>query len=944
MLFRKSPVAPVDNSGVQAGISANSVTHNGSRRELLGPAPEKLGLFAGAPDYWGRKDSIGSGAPLDSMQSLGVPQQLFPDYFLLFVSQARRREAEINILTLRALGVPWERIPVSIHWEMSKKLRVAEFKAFCEEPSSRYHLELSAQTTTAATELKTFPCLMQSEPYAVHQSFDPISGSAQPKIFALRLTEEEAKYFSARQQDPHSKHVLGSFAYLRYYDHDGQVVVAEIQSDYFTGLASPELRQRYAHWQRILLKGFEDFIAQTRNTPTKVSIADADYQMRRWPCRNQQGEIISAEVAATDPEVRLGMPRDLARIIYEQIPYRLGYRELVTVAGAVETRKLSNLEKSENEAVPLQRCRSKMVAPEDAAKVVPISGAKRIWKNIFPDALAAYLTEEELSPVIPSSMAPIENFPRCRARKLSGPYRGIIRTNALLYLAESASGSRPEMVEHYLANLSIAEYLLDGPRRLRRLGTYCYFSPGTGPGIRRNWAELFNAESEKKFASSIVHTHGRPRYLSICFSRLVERNTMSFSVDVKGGGICRLDESVKVHDPEPSLRLPVYLKLGATRESNSNVSGAGLLGGLTLSEASVEFTNLLAVTQFSRELFPRLRILMPYPLAISGCTALPVWDKASGQLAEMVPEKEYRRRFLNGSQEPLVQLKTLAGSHIRMSQVLDRIFFRGANTTQHNPAVVEFAIDQAVSLLYGLNQQNFSDPKLGLRRISEGQITPQEILEFLYRIATANKTKPKRIAREIELRTLMLLGAVHGAGGHLGGSCQAAGPTQSEKMLDHTGIKRGSSALLASIDIRGWLSDFGPEVYLPWKGSSAYSYQRREAEQVELAKNQMADLRYWEHSIYWIRNLLFGRKLEQGEQLGNFPFGDPAYRNNFGPEAGCKDETARALLRYRDLGRDIEFTEQDHAACYHEAYRRGRWFAQQYGYQPGLPARTPSRH
>ncbi|MBX3020046.1 MAG: hypothetical protein KF799_00090 [Bdellovibrionales bacterium] len=242
-------------------------------------------------------------------------------------SAANPQELLQQIAMQRAVGRPWEELLLDRQYFKGKQL--AEVERVFNNPLYRLHESLTPRkevigpASSKKKSVRLFPATFRSYPCEFFSEDCLVDFGSDCHLYAMYLSEEERKlHFEKVVPLPTYRHLQSAFAFIRYYVRESAVVVVEIQCDLYRLLKKSPLKDRYVHWNKVIMMAFERHIraafSKTGTALPKIVVAGRDYHFERWAGAKKS---LSAETV---------------RINYTDTPSRLGYEEASGLSFALE--------------------------------------------------------------------------------------------------------------------------------------------------------------------------------------------------------------------------------------------------------------------------------------------------------------------------------------------------------------------------------------------------------------------------------------------------------------------------------------------------------------------------------------------------------------------------------------------------------------------------------
>jgi hypothetical protein len=678
-------------------------------------------------------------------------------------------------------------------------------------------------------------------------------------------------------------HFENSFAYIRFYLRGDDVVVSEIQSELYRKIKDPALRSRYEHWSRILLLAFEDYIEKKYIAPRgggRIVIAGEDYQQRRW----KENKL--------DP--------GLGRIIYRDLPALLGYVPIADIDHAPE--KAGHLEGDEAEVpVPIEKGWSRAASGTTEIDGPLRAGMRALLrtdeKNRFAHGADMLLAASRSLPAI----EPAPAFESSRREVIAGFEAVPQRRRSLAELP----GMSPDLIHAYAQTLNFLPPFL--------------FETLLRPDMTLISRAIVGDETHGRDASSgslvvrPVHQDTAERHPRVEARPLEGDANEKRSVGFKGGG-ARADvpfgyENYELAKPSDGTKLPVYRVVDRTTGLPPSTGSHSFWGGQSRADAEIEFMNHVALHRLMLAVDggPAAAAI---PYDIGEADVLPVWTTLGTVFLTPV---EYAARYLNGEQAGLAIFRAVTRSSIRIVLAAESL----SSWRQ---------IDRFLEEVYAVWGEKLDH----VAEKPDPSASAESEMAYLLRVYERNKDAAERIIRKIEEKTLRTLGAVHGAGGHLGGSAHDfyesddGGFIFPEKPI---GAPTGGAPEMRNMTVAGEFMDLDRSIFLPWFRRPDLGADWTAPHRALLPDMQRDDLIYWGSSMYWMRQLLRGRRLKPGHELRQYPLGNPQTSGLISVPLTYDLDGERALELVRWVGGpDGRFVEHQHARIYNESFSRGESF------------------
>lgn len=725
--------------------------------------------------------------------------------------------ALIRVAANRAHGMTWKSA-IERKWTSHPTFGSATrlFKAH-EDPILRYAATTEGLNHSFPARFTVFPITYFSRDLTTELGIP-----REAYLFNMSLADREVRdeFQGSLEQFPFL-HLQDSFGYIRFYVRGSDLVVTEIQSEIYRHLTDPRLKSKYKMWSRQLLLAFADYAATTffpSHPNGSILIAGADYQLRRW--RTTSG-------AQT-------LSSDLVRVLYRDLPKKLGYTERA-IDFAIEW--------------PGHLCEEENVEqPEPIRQGYGLS-ARDVANGKFAGELKLDRTPE--GAVHETSLA----FETLLRRQIeAGQQRQLAsRWAPISYIGNYAAQVRytvlPKQVLYAGSDKLQAAHqrlLQSVPLWMRLTGNHTLIALGR--------AGLYDAIDEPvDFAARklhFLHWQGADRHPVV-----FEKPTEVFAI--KGGGRRTLETKP---GSDQKLRRQVFALKETITESHA------VWGGLLESHGRTEFINHLRLFQLGHLVGFRPSVGMPIDVG---------WMEEAPRVTakgyELVPMQSYLSRELSQAPERLVQFRSYTRSPYRVYA-----FTQILNSPDGDTALRELL--QSLYAAYGAKLK-WIEPERSLKNSNQ---TPNqaEAYGFLHALAQHNGATPQRIVDEFARRTLMTIGFVHGLDGHLGGTAEAffEGETpnsiiMSDKLI---GAPTGGATQTRNVTFAGELRDLDGNVHLPNTPLSMWpSYP--DILKYNLLYFQKQDLRHWQDTFYQFRTAVLGLEgVPPGTEIPPYIWGDPA--------------------------------------------------------------------
>lgn len=793
--------------------------------------------------------------------------------------------------------------------------------------------------------IKVFPATFTAFPYKYAGQRNGITKDAQ--IFAMYLEPQRMREIELQMLDGEEDHVENAFAYIRYYQIKDVFSVAEIQSDYFGRLESRSLRERYKHWSKLLLLAFEYYVKSRYDLqemivlpPHEIKIRpviyfpDSEYQLKRWPDRRipivvsmvgDNNEVTETEELAG--ELIPGIAKPLAERLYEALPRSLDYHKITAEADFIPAEKNHSGNSVASAKVWEKNLSDASSAPgrgyiDQFGRLVrempEQSSAERSLKRhseLFAPEFFRQAAEEGMPvqfPISPRLLVAGADL----GSSIAGKFEWAPQLQAPI---ASIYGARPALISTY-RSLLMQKEIQDVIGALSP--DFTFISGGEHSGVRSDWWSR-PANRSTEWQVTPFHIEGQDRHPSLRFTRRAPGAAPDdiVCVCIKGGGLRSPDHApVTRHEENAGYAAP-FLPHGPRTIHSPQMESQKFWGGMPKYQGCLEIVNTLAVQWMMCEIDAAHEPALPAPLDLGALLAIPVWQ--DGTLHKWLGLDEYLAQFFKYEKDvdlhqKFATYRSISRSDVRLTQILNRMFCANDGTQGASVFEAQERINQALQYTYWVHGKELSLPEAELR-ISDGKVGWPEFLGYLREVHQANGQASEEILQEMQLKSLRLMAAVHGSGGHLGGAFSG-----------EIGAVSGGAVTLRNIDAFGVVHDLDMEIFLPWIPRMDGTMERQAMQRKHLGEMKYCDIKYWENSAYWMDIILRGAELAQGYSLHENRFGKYDQVSRFGPHERDSTLAREAEHSAESLKSDLPLLlggNQAFVDCYRDYFARGAKFA-----------------
>lgn len=924
---------------VKAQISEESSIERLQAPKFLAARSDDIDLLYSAREYQELVDPGGRAF----FAALGIPADKHT-FLAPLVERHGMREAFSMLAHADLIGVPLERTLLYFFAKHDRVLQSIgmQLQQVCGSMFAKMELLPGAEFAGVATqspkqgeEPALFPATFVNfnAKLAGFPLREDVTETARQQAFCMclpkevqRAVEAESRFFSEEDYG----HI---FAFIRWGMGTGCAEITSIESEYFAKLPEGELRAKLRDWDKILLLAFEHFVREATQGRRSAAAQEQEAQESDklgvyvlLPSTDDGSKAAGTETNIPAADLGLG-DRILAMLDapkastekskqIDALAQSGGYQSYcVMLASAFKSG-----ERPSSDAVQMRWMKFVSSSEENEAlkalsRHITSHGYRRadMWFDRYQELIA--------SPGL--TFLYNEGLPRwCRTERrcLIGASDHTAEMSKAIELAplhprgeEEIFGLTPDLME-------LAEKL----REPEKLAVAARFLPkgftviSNGAAVRDDWWNLHERRTPGWHVAAFhLPEQNRHPILRLTLHGEDGEFQSSISLGIKGGGVRSFDPDqiqTKVTHDGHYTRFPVY-RLKPPKEGAPTIPSHKFWGGLTLQDAQVEYLHTLAVNQLMREAAPEVITATAVPLTARALSMLPIWQWHD---TVWLPVHEYSVKFLGP--EPISSNERLAVFHsaftadVRLSQVLNRIIARSSQSAASVEAARE-EIDSALRYLYTVNGEkiNLTAQTPGLQ---DGRFAWRELFKYVRQVGEQNGDAALRIQACMEA-SLAVLAAVHGSGGHLGGSWNGK-----------IGAIGGGAVTMRNIDAAGALHDLDRDIFLPWIRRPDLSMMSEAQHRAALPMMQWFDTLHWIETVSWSKNILFGLDLPADAELKVYKIGE---YNNFLRFSEPQGELAASPLegqaRTEPLRRVLELLNSvcpEYRPTYEHYFERGK--------------------
>lgn len=606
--------------------------------------------------------------------------------------------------------------------------------------------------------IKLFPCICKE----VDCSDAPSAlGKLERRAYGLFLPPEDYRRLEPSIVGKKHDHVNSALGYIYFYDSIERTYISEIQSDVYGRLSERSLRERYKHWAEILLLAFEHCFNESRrrlnegilkvSVPFRLAVMDSDWAKRRWPTMITGDRTAGSRERPhlEGAEILEGIAPALAEHLYEKVPAKLGFHKLpVEEPFALERSPL-------DEDVAIRNWWTRIPGMEDQhpfrnqfAEVLQSGNSEVCGIELLNNLFVEWYYGDFERHGLPRSWRAGFSF-RIGGRDLRSAIEPPLYPVPQRQIKfDTIEGLTPAMIEEWRRALTL-EWVR--PIVAGLPNDFTWVTRGDHAGICSGlWDSFERAGSDSSPNDRVVYVVDREFSPALRIAAPVDSGSGKVSLVLDGacdGGRFYWD------DPHDNPRLFPF--------QHDDCSG---IAWLELSAATKSFVNTLSLRWLFSRVSSHEEPPLPVPLDIGIFESVPTWR--SGQVTWQSVAS-----FMNsyagsiGSDSLGCTYRYMERCDVRWSEFIRSIL----PGWEHN-----FKVDPLASLMTGLSLlyesfgKDFSAPPAPIYPDAARRL--RDLGPLLSLIAAHNGNAGQEIYHQIERKLTLLVGAIHGAGGHLGGN------------------------------------------------------------------------------------------------------------------------------------------------------------------------------